>query len=205
MTGTNEVYGEDSDKKIVYNYFAQDYSLVSKNRAGPDLFASLSELLPWSQGEQQALAFLDKESPTWRTSAFGPSDEAGLRRSFRAIAAAAGNEEAALEALRRNRAVILFGQGQIRAAGEVLVKALGRERATEVILKNPGVLTIDPDRLRENMVSVTAAAEVIDLILRNTGPAKSIFTLVQLAVAVSLGKAVFDLVQLRLLSGAGGP
>merc|ERR1712113_95992 len=105
------------------------------------------------------------------------------------------------KALRRNPAIILFGERQTRMAGEVLVQELGRQRATEVILKNPGVLTIDPDGLKENIGSVAVMADVIDVVVTNSESAKAALTVVQLAFAVSIGKALFDVVQKRLLDG----
>ena len=53
-------------------------------------------------------------------------------------------EEAALAVMEKNVAVMYFSEGQLSAAGEVLQRELGREKAIEVIKKNPGALTIDP-------------------------------------------------------------
>lgn len=199
-----EAQGEE--KEVVYNYFAQDYALKSKAPPqGPDLLTQLSELLPWTAGEQEALALQEERRPSWRKSPFGPRDEADLRRRFRALVSAAGDETAALSALRRNPAVLLFGEGQLRRAGQVLVDALGRERAAEVIQKNPGALTIDPSSLKESLPSVVATAEVIDIVVRNGETARAVAGVVQLGVAVSIGKALFDVARLRLLEPASTP
>jgi len=175
---------------------------MKPKQEGPDMLSRLSELLPWSDGEQEALKLISAQDPNWRTSPFGPSDEPGLRRNFRAVVAASGGEDAALSALRRNPAIMLFGERQVRRAGEVLTEALGRGRATEVILKNPGVLTIDPESLRDNIGAVAFFAEVIDVIVRNAEVARAAFTVVQLGVLLALGKALVDIVRLRLFAEA---
>mmetsp|Transcript_116898 Transcript_116898/g.372219 ORF Transcript_116898/g.372219 Transcript_116898/m.372219 type:complete len:278 (-) Transcript_116898:37-870(-) len=188
-----------ADDEIVFNYFSQEYAMKPKLEA-PNLLAGFSELLPWSAAEQEALEMRNKESPKWRESPFGSNDEAGVRRCFRAVVGAVGSEEDALQALRRNPAIFLFGEGQIRKAGVELVQALGQAKATEVILKNPGVLTIDPSGLKDSMGSIVLVADIIDVIVRNSAAAKFVATGVQGAFAVAIGKALFDVVQLRLLT-----
>mmetsp|Transcript_148160 Transcript_148160/g.369388 ORF Transcript_148160/g.369388 Transcript_148160/m.369388 type:complete len:236 (-) Transcript_148160:178-885(-) len=190
----------EQEPEVVYNYFSQEYALKPKAEK-LDIFSLLSDILPWSDSERQALSIVEEDNPAWRDSPFGPSDDVGLRRNFRAIVGAAGGEALALQALRRNRAIILFGERQTRMAGEVLVQELGRQKATEVILKNPGVLTIDPDGLKDNIVSVAAMAEVIDVVVTNGESAKLAAFVFQLAFAASIGKALFDVVQKRLLDG----
>ena len=53
-------------------------------------------------------------------------------------------EEAALACMEKNVAVMYFSEGQLSGAGAVLQRELGKDRAIEVIQKNPGALTIDP-------------------------------------------------------------
>mmetsp|Transcript_171405 Transcript_171405/g.416794 ORF Transcript_171405/g.416794 Transcript_171405/m.416794 type:complete len:278 (+) Transcript_171405:33-866(+) len=193
---------KEADQELVYNYFSQQYALKPKAKA-VDLLTQLSELLPWTEAEREALAFQDERQPNWRESPMAPADETDVRRRFRAIVAGAGSEAAALNALRRNPAVLLFGAGQLRRAGEVLTDGLGSERAAEVIRKNPGVLTIAPSNLKDSLPAVSAAAEVIDVLVQNGEVARTAFSLVQLGVAVSIGKALFDVVRFRLVDAAG--
>mmetsp|Transcript_130696 Transcript_130696/g.406401 ORF Transcript_130696/g.406401 Transcript_130696/m.406401 type:complete len:274 (-) Transcript_130696:157-978(-) len=197
------VAAKAEEGEVAYDYLVQEYYLKSKAEVGgPDLLTQLSELLPWSSAEREALALQEETSPRWRQSPLGPRDEADLRRRFRAVAAAAGGEAAALSAIRRNPAVLLFGEGTVRRAGLVLAEGLGAERAREVIQKNPGVLTIDASNLRGNLLAVSVVADAVDVVVRNSGAARALLGFVQLGVAVSLGKALFDVFRLRVLDPA---
>ncbi|CAE8651263.1 unnamed protein product [Polarella glacialis] len=188
----------------VYNYFAQDYALVSRRvEKVVDVGQWLSELLPWSAAEEEARQLLTQARPTWRTGGmFGPSDDVGLRRRFRAICAAAGGDEAGLVVLRKNLAVLYFGEGQIREAGDVLVRVMGRERALEVIRKNPGVLTIAPDSLEGSIPAISLVAEVMDVAFKNADASRALAGSVGLLVAVGLGKAMIDVVKLAVFGEA---
>eukprot|EP00435_Cladocopium_sp_Y103_P075445 s26_g57.t3 len=123
-------------EEIVYNYFSQDYALITRKEKPFDPGQWLSELLPWSAGELKARDAIDEVLPKWRNLEVGPRTEEALRRRFRALTVAAGGEEAALAAMKKNIAVMYFAEGQIQSAGEVLQRKLGKERASEAkILK----------------------------------------------------------------------
>lgn len=189
-------------KEVVYNYFSQDYALVTKqeNNFFAQLIDQASDVLsPWTQAEKDALALLEEVRPNWRTSPFTPDNEVQVRRRFRTIVTAAGSEEVALEVLQKNLAVLCFGPGQVQRAAEVLVAGLGREKATEVIRKNPGVLTIDPAQIEGNLPAITIAADAINLVVNNGGAARILAGVIGLAVAVSLAKALLDVYKIRAL------
>ncbi|CAE7637233.1 CCA1, partial [Symbiodinium pilosum] len=189
-------------QEIVYNYFAQDYALVTRKEKTFDVGQWLSELLPWSDGEQRAREVLSELLPKWRSIDVGPQTDIALRRRFRALAAATGGEETALAAMRRNIAVLYFGEGQIQQAGEVLRKMLGKERAAEVIRKNPGVLTIAPRNLENNIGSVCLAADVIDVLVQNGEVSRLVAGAFGLFFVVGIAKALGDVVYLRVLDQA---
>ncbi|CAE7267628.1 CCA1, partial [Symbiodinium sp. CCMP2592] len=189
-----------SDKQeIVYNYFAQDYALVTRKEETFDVGQWLSELLPWSDGELRARDVLSEILPKWRSIDVGPQTDIALRRRFRALTAATGGEEPALAAMRRNIAILYFGEGQIQRAGEVLQRLLGKERAAQVIQKNPGVLTIDPRNLENNISAVCVAADVIDVLVQNGQVARLTAGAVGIFFALGIAKALGDVIYLRTL------
>eukprot|EP00439_Symbiodinium_sp_Y106_P066732 s1008_g10.t3 len=189
-----------SDKQeIVYNYFAQDYALVTRKEETFDVGQWLSELLPWSDGELRARDVLSEILPKWRSIDVGPQTDIALRRRFRALTAATGGEEPALAAMRRNIAILYFGEGQIQRAGDVLQRLLGKERAAQVIQKNPGVLTIDPRNLENNISAVCVAADVIDVLVQNGQVARLTAGAVGIFFAVGIAKALGDVIYLRTL------
>lgn len=191
-------------QEMVFNVFTQDWQLVIRDvPQGPRLDEMLSEFLPWSAAEKEALALFDEKLPDWRTSMYGPDDDAGFRRRFRIIAAVAGGEAAALDAFAKNTAVVYFGDIQIRKAGEILQQNLGRERAFEIIKKNPGVLTIDADSLRDNLGAVEAMANVIGILVQYGAASRAVATTFGGLFVVAIGKALFDVVMLR--TGLGTP
>lgn len=188
-------------QEIVYNYFSQDYALVTRKEKSFDPGQWLSELLPWSAGELKARDALDEVLPQWRSLELGPQTEQQLRRRFRALTTAAGGEEAALTAMRKNIAVMYFGEGQIQRAGEVLQRSLGKERAMEVIQKNPGVLTITPRNLENNIGYVCLAADVVNVVASNAEASRTAAGAFGLLFLGGLGKAVFDVFALRVFNG----
>ncbi|CAE8632324.1 unnamed protein product, partial [Polarella glacialis] len=109
---------------------------------------------------------------------------------------------AGLVVLRKNLAVLYFGEGQIREAGDVLVRVMGRERALEVIRKNPGVLTIAPDSLEGSIPAISLVAEVMDVAFKNADASRALAGSVGLLVAVGLGKAMIDVVKLAVFGEA---
>ncbi|CAL1136776.1 unnamed protein product [Cladocopium goreaui] len=194
--------GADADgKEIVYNYFSQDYALITRKEKAFDPGQWLSELLPWSAGELKARDAIDEVLPKWRDLEVGPRTEEALRRRFRALTGAAGGEEAALAAMKKNIAVMYFAEGQIQSAGEVLQRKLGKERASEVIQKNPGALTIDPKNLESNIAAVCLAADAVNVIVSNAEVSRFAAGGIGLFFAIGLGKATFDVIALRAFSG----
>lgn len=194
--------GADADgKEIVYNYFSQDYALITRKEKPFDPGQWLSELLPWSAGELKARDAIDEVLPKWRDLEVGPRTEEALRRRFRALTAATGGEEAALAAMKKNIAVMYFAEGQIQSAGEVLQRKLGKERASEVIQKNPGALTIDPKNLESNIAAVCLAADAVNVIVSNAEVSRFAAGGIGLFFAIGLGKATFDVIALRAFSG----
>jgi len=191
------------NKEVIYNYYSNDYALVERTSSADVIAASVDDfvtsLLPWSDGEKQILQIMEENSPKWRTAALGPDDEAGLRRNFRSIAEVAGSEEAALKLLERNSAVILFGPTQTGSAGKALVECLGKEKAMALMQKNPGVLTIDPKGLIDNIAATVFVADIIDVIAENAEVSKVVASVVQLFFAVALVKALSDVVRISIL------
>eukprot|EP00437_Effrenium_voratum_P049041 CAMPEP_0181535460 /NCGR_PEP_ID=MMETSP1110-20121109/74265_1 /TAXON_ID=174948 /ORGANISM="Symbiodinium sp., Strain CCMP421" /LENGTH=216 /DNA_ID=CAMNT_0023666837 /DNA_START=33 /DNA_END=684 /DNA_ORIENTATION=+ len=185
---------EASKKEVVYNYFAQDYAVITREQKPFDAGRWLSELLPWSAGELRAREVLDEVLPKWRSIEVGP-------KNFRALAEAAGGDEPALAAMRKNVAVLYFGEGQIQRAGETLTRCLGKERAMQIIQKNPGALTIDPENLESNMGSVCLAADALDVVISNAEISRTVGGALGGFFAISIGKAVFDVVALRVMQG----
>lgn len=157
------------DREVLVNYIGlQSYDRSSTGGAEAASAQEANQALgPWTDAERDALALLESEQPAWRKSYLGPETEEDVRATFRAIAGVVGSEADALVVLRRNLAVLVFTKGQLQAAGQVLIERLGRERAREVILKNPGVLTIEPEMLKKNMDQTLILAEVVGFFADN--------------------------------------
>eukprot|EP00913_Durusdinium_trenchii_P003544 g3278.t1 len=133
-------------EEIVYNYFSQeseDYALVTRKEKSFDPGQWLSELLPWSAGELKARDALDEVLPQWRSLELGPQTEQQLRRRFRALTTAAGGEEAALTAMRKNIAVMYFGEDR---AKHLKIQELPPDEAVQVLWWSK-VLIDDPLRI----------------------------------------------------------
>eukprot|EP00438_Fugacium_kawagutii_P032945 Skav236607 [mRNA] locus=scaffold3553:22971:27502:- [translate_table: standard] len=103
--------------------------------------------------------------------------------------------------MKRNVAVMYFAEGQIQSAAEVLQKKLGKERASDVIQKNPGALTIDPRNLENNIDAVCVTAEVVNVIVNNAEVSRTAAGAIGLFFALGLGKATYDVFALRVFSG----
>mmetsp|Transcript_40889 Transcript_40889/g.73905 ORF Transcript_40889/g.73905 Transcript_40889/m.73905 type:complete len:255 (+) Transcript_40889:78-842(+) len=198
---------EQGEAKIVWNYFKNNYDLVYVKEATlaerfGEVVAQVRDLSPWSEAEKEALRVWEEDRPNWREAFLGPKTDTEFRRSFRAVAEVSGGEEQAVEIIKRNLAVLLFKETQIRSAGAALVKGLGEAKAREVMVKNPGVLTIDASNLQEapRVRFVAIVADIIDVILSNTGFFGPLATVLQTAVAVSIGKATLDVVFLSFLN-----
>jgi len=129
----------------------------------------------WSETERKALQLLEDKQPAWRRSYLGPKTEEDVQETFRAIAAAAGGEEEGLKAIERNLALMVFLPKQIESSAEALSKELGKEVALDVIRKNPGVLTIPPDKLKENAGSLVPLANVVGFFGDNPLIAQGLF------------------------------
>mmetsp|Transcript_21931 Transcript_21931/g.51277 ORF Transcript_21931/g.51277 Transcript_21931/m.51277 type:complete len:268 (-) Transcript_21931:53-856(-) len=192
-----------SEPKIVYNYFKQGYDLVYEKETSPVdvLVGQLADVFPWSAAEQEALRIFEADRPNWRRAFLGPNTENEFRRSFRAVAEVSGSETQALEIIKRNIAVLLFSENQIRSAGLALIKVLGEAKAREVMLKNPGSLTIDASNLQEppRVRLVALVADVIDVILSNTNIFGPLAGVLQAGVTLAIGKALLDVVFLSVL------
>lgn len=188
--------GSATGKKgeVVWNYLTNNYDYAQEGAPMPweDGPGSWTDFLPWSDADREALQLLERGVPNWRRAYLTPSDEAGVRRRFRAIADAAGGEAAGLQALERNIGVMCVSERVTRAASAALVAGLGAEAAADVVRKNPGVLAIRASDLRGDGLQRTAAvANVIDFLV---GPGKVLVTLVQFLLAISFGKAFFDVI-----------
>eukprot|EP00929_Paragymnodinium_shiwhaense_P099894 TRINITY_DN61803_c0_g1_i1.p1 TRINITY_DN61803_c0_g1~~TRINITY_DN61803_c0_g1_i1.p1 ORF type:complete len:244 (-),score=38.82 TRINITY_DN61803_c0_g1_i1:186-917(-) len=192
----------EAKQEVVYNYFAQDYALVTRKERPFDLGEFLTELLPLSPGEVKARDLLDELLPGWQTKIVGPDNEQELRRRFRAISVAAGGDDFALSAMRKNVAIMYFSDIQLKAATAVLVDELGKEEAAAVIRKNPGALTIDPQSMKDNVASITFTANIVDAAVKNSDVSRTLVSGVGLFFAVSLSKALFDVINLRVLSAS---
>ncbi|CAE8598746.1 unnamed protein product, partial [Polarella glacialis] len=67
----------------------------------------------------------------------------------------------------RNLALLVFAPNQLKSAGEFLAAELGREQAIQIIRKNPGVLSIPPASLKENLGGIVAMADYIGFFADN--------------------------------------
>lgn len=115
----------------------------------------------WSEAERQALSFLEEKQPKWRRSYLGPKTEAQVRETFQAISWAAGGETQGLKAIEKNLALMVFLPEQIRASAEALTGELGQKEASDIIQKNPGVLTIPPESIKQNVGAIVPLSSVV--------------------------------------------
>ncbi|CAE7822720.1 unnamed protein product [Symbiodinium microadriaticum] len=136
----------------------------------------------WSETERKALELLEEKQPAWRRSYLGPKTEEDVQETFRAIAAAAGGEEQGLKAVERNLALMVFLPKQIAASAEALSAELGPDVAKDVIRKNPGVLTVPPASIKENVGAIVPLANVVGFFGDNPLIAQGLFAVLGAAV-----------------------
>ncbi|CAE6923272.1 unnamed protein product [Symbiodinium sp. CCMP2592] len=145
--------------------------------------ASVSEVTAsWSETERKALELLEEKQPAWRRSYLGPKTEEDVQETFRAIAAAAGGEEQGLKAVERNLALMVFLPKQIAASAEALSAELGPDVAKDVISKNPGVLTVPPASIKENVGAIVPLANVVGFFGDNPLIAQGLFAVLGAAL-----------------------
>ncbi|CAE7425169.1 unnamed protein product [Symbiodinium natans] len=156
-------------------------------RAGIPCRSSISEVTAsWSEAERKALELLEEKQPAWRRSYLGPKTEEDVQETFRAIASAAGGEEQGLNAIERNLALMVFLPKQIAASSEALSAELGPDVALDVIRKNPGVLTVPPASIKENVGAIVPIANVVGFFADNPLFAQGLFAVLGLAVTYAV-------------------
>lgn len=197
---------EEMEVESYYNYLTQQYDW--KPKGGATMWEAdasgfdFADLLPWSAVESEALAWYEEEAPEWRNGFLTPNTEDEIRRRFRVLAEAAGSEEAGLVAFKKNQGIICINERITKAALAALLANLGKEKTAEVVMKNPGILAIRATGLQGASLQVTVLfAEVINFV---TGPGKYLVIAFQLAFAISIGKALFDVVNLAIGRSSGG-
>ena len=136
----------------------------------------------WSDAEKQALNFLEEKQPKWRRSYLGPKTEDQVRETFQAISWAAGGETQGLKAIEKNLALMVFLPEQIRASAEALTGELGQKEAIDIIQKNPGVLTIPPESIKQNVGAIVPLSSVVGFFSDNPVLSQALFTILGLAV-----------------------
>ena len=136
----------------------------------------------WSDAEKQALSFLEEKQPKWRRSYLGPKTEEQVRETFQAISWAAGGETQGLKAIEKNLALMVFLPEQIRASAEALTGELGQKEAIDIIQKNPGVLTIPPESIKQNVGAIVPLSGVVGFFSDNPVLSQALFTILGLAV-----------------------
>lgn len=185
---------QSSKGKAYFNYLANDWDYKPEGAPLPWETAgmSIADLLPPSDAERQAVAYLEEKVPKWREGFLTPDDEVGVRRRFRILAEVAGGDEPGLAALRRNLGVMCIGEEVSRAAAEALVVSLGRDGAADVVRKNPGVLAIKASSLTgDGLARTVAVANIIDFFL---GPGKIFVEFVKLLASASVVKIIIDFI-----------
>mmetsp|Transcript_7814 Transcript_7814/g.13541 ORF Transcript_7814/g.13541 Transcript_7814/m.13541 type:complete len:216 (-) Transcript_7814:41-688(-) len=136
----------------------------------------------WSEAERQALSFLEEKQPKWRRSYLGPKTEAQVRETFQAISWAAGGETQGLKAIEKNLALMVFLPEQIRASAEALTGELGQKEASDIIQKNPGVLTIPPESIKQNVGAIVPLSSVVGFFSDNPVISQGLFAILGIAV-----------------------
>lgn len=136
----------------------------------------------WSEAERQALSFLEEKQPKWRRSYLGPKTEAQVRETFQAISWAAGGETQGLKAIEKNLALMVFLPEQIRASAEALTGELGQKEASDIIQKNPGVLTIPPESIKQNVGAIVPLSSVVGFFSDNPMISRGLFAILGIAV-----------------------
>lgn len=155
---------------------------------------SFEDFLPWSEADKAAMALVEEKLPNWRSAFLMPASEVGVRRRFRLLVRAAGGEEGGLLALRRNVGILCIREEIVEAARTALVRGLGADEAAVVVRQNPGVLAIKASSLEGDALARTVfVAKIIDFLTTTGAP---LVTGVQLFFAVSVAKALFDVVTL---------
>lgn len=141
----------------------------------------------WSEAERQALSFLEEKQPKWRRSYLGPKTEEQVRETFQAISWAAGGETQGLKAIEKNLALMVFLPEQIRASAEALTGELGQKEAIDIIQKNPGVLTIPPESIKQNVGAIVPLSSVVGFFSDNPMIAQGLFAVLGVAVIYAVG------------------
>ena len=136
----------------------------------------------WSEAERRALSFLEEKQPKWRRSYLGPKTEGQVRETFQAISSAAGGEEQGLKAIEKNLALMVFLPEQIQASADTLREELGQEEATEIIRKNPGVLTIPPESIKQNIGAILPLSDVVGFLSDNPVLSQGLFAILGAAL-----------------------
>ena len=75
-------------------------------------------------------------------------------RPFRPYLGLQEGETQGLKAIEKNLALMVFLPEQIRASAEALTGELGQKEASDIIQKNPGVLTIPPESIKQNVGAI---------------------------------------------------
>ncbi|CAK9017502.1 unnamed protein product [Durusdinium trenchii] len=136
----------------------------------------------WSVAEREALQFLEEKQPKWRRSYLGPKTEGQVRETFQAISSAAGGEAQGLKAIEKNLALMVFLPEQIQASAEALTGELGQKEARDIIQKNPGVLTIPPDSIKQNIGAIVPLSSVVGFFSDNPVLAQGLFAVLGAAL-----------------------
>eukprot|EP00438_Fugacium_kawagutii_P032154 Skav231572 [mRNA] locus=scaffold481:216095:216727:- [translate_table: standard] len=141
----------------------------------------------WSEAEMQALSFLEEKQPKWRRSYLGPKTEEQVRETFQAISWAAGGETQGLTAIEKNLALMVFLPEQIRASAKALTGELGQKEAIDIIQKNPGVLTIPPESIKQNIGAIVPLSSVVGFFSDNPMITQGLFAILSVAVIYAVG------------------